>query len=124
MSGILFFRTEHRSDVTSFYTDRLDFDVWLQQEGGCTILQYDNLLVGFCDGTETETEGILTVVLEDKAAVDDVYRDLSDVARSEPEESDDFDIYHFFADDPDGRTVEIQTFLHRTPAIGADRNSA
>lgn len=121
MSGIVFFRTENRADVVSFYTDRLDFDVWLEQEGGCTILQYDNLLVGFCDGAETETEGIVTVVFESRTAVDDRYRDLADVARGPPEANEDFDIYQFFGEDPDGRTVEIQTFLGRTPPVHSDR---
>lgn len=117
MSGIVFFRTECRAAVTSFYIDRLDFDVWLKQEGGCTILRYDNLLVGFCDGSETDTEGIITIALEDKAAVDEMYRELATVARGPPEENDAFEIYQFFAEDPDGRTLEIQTFLHRTPSI-------
>lgn len=120
MSGIVFFRTANRAAVTSFYTDRLDFDVWLEQDGGCTILSYDNLLVGFCDGAETQTDGIVTVVLDDERAVDDLYDALSDVARGPPEANDDFDIYQFFAEDPDGRTVEVQTFRHSTPPINAD----
>jgi hypothetical protein len=117
MSGIVFFRTEHRSTVVSFYTDRLGFDVWLEQEGGCTILTYENLRLGFCDGDETETDGIVTVVLDDEATVDDLYGDLSDVARGPPETNEAFDIYQFFAEDPDGRTVEVQTFQHPTPSI-------
>jgi hypothetical protein len=118
MSGIVFFRTERRADVVSFYTDRLGFDVWLEQDGGCTILAYDNLLVGFCEGAETETDGIVTIVLADEAAVDDLYADLADVADDPPAANDDFEIYQFFATDPDGRTVEVQTFQHETPPIG------
>jgi len=121
MSGIVFFRTANRAAVIDFYTDRLGFDVWLEQEGGCTILSYDTLLVGFCDAAETETEGIVTVVLDDEAAVDDLYADLSDVARGPPETNDQFDIYQFFAEDPDGRTVEVQTFLHPTPPMSAEQ---
>lgn len=120
MSGIVFFRTANRAEVVSFYTDRLDFDVWLEQEGGCTILRYDNLLVGFCDAAETETEGIVTVAVDDEAAVDDLHRALSDVARGPPERNGDFDIYQVFATDPDGRTVEIQTFLQPTPEIHSE----
>ncbi|ACV46431.1 MULTISPECIES: VOC family protein [Halomicrobium] len=119
MSGIVFFRTENRAETVSFYTDRLGFDVWLEQDGGCTILAYDNLLVGFCDGTETETDGIVTVVLDDEAAVDDCHADLADVARGPPKPNDDFGIYQFFATDPDGRTVEVQTFQHETPPVGS-----
>jgi hypothetical protein len=120
MSGIVFFRTERRAEVTAFYEERLDFDRWLEQDGGCSILQHGNLLVGFCDAAVTDTEGIVTVVLEDEAAVDDMHRALSDVARGPPEANDDFDIYQFFADDPDGRTLEVQTFRHPTPPIPSD----
>ena len=121
MPGIVFFRTTHRSEVVEFYTDRLGFDRWHEQDGGCTVLQYDNLLVGFCDAAETETDGIVTVVVEDESAVDDRHRELSDVARSPPEINETFDIYQFFADDPDGRTVEIQAFRHSIPAVRSDR---
>ncbi|AGN02433.1 glyoxalase/bleomycin resistance protein/dioxygenase [Salinarchaeum sp. Harcht-Bsk1] len=121
MSGIVFFRTERRSEVTAFYTDRLGFDRWLEQDGGCTILQYDNLLVGFCDSDSTDTEGIVTVVLEDEAAVDDLYRELSDIAHDPPEANDEFEIYQFFADDPDGRTVEVQTFRNPAPPTNSTR---
>ncbi|MFB6235920.1 MAG: VOC family protein [Halopenitus sp.] len=120
MSGIVFFRTANRTQVVDFYTDRLGFDRWLEQEGGCTILRYDNCLVGFCDAAETETGGIVTVVVDDEATVDDLHSALDDVARDPPERNDDFGIYQFFAADPDGRTVEVQTFLHPTPDIHAE----
>ena len=123
MSGIVFFRTENRAETVSFYTDRLGFDVWLEQEGGCTILSYDTLLVGFCDGTETETDGTVTVVLGDEAAVDDCHADLADVATGRPEANDEFGIYQFFATDPDGRTVEVQAFQHETPSVGSSEGS-
>jgi len=115
MSGIVFFRCEDRDSVVEFYENRLDFEEWLEQEAGCTILRRENLLLGFCDGEKSESEGIITVVVEDRAAVDAVYDDLSNVAEHPPEANEEFDIYQFFATDPDGRTVEVQTFLHETP---------
>ncbi len=119
MTGIVFFRTADRERVVEFYVDRLGARRWLEQDGRCTILRLDNLLVGFCsgDGTavEAETDGIVTVAVEDEAAVDRLYGDLDDVARGPPERVDAFDIYRFFATDPDGRTVEVQTFLHELP---------
>jgi len=115
MSGIIFFRTVNRERTVSFYEDRLGFEEWLVQEGGCAILRRENLLLGFCDGDGTEDEGIVTVVVEDQESVDALYDDLSDVAREPPERNEAFDIYQFFAEDPDGRTVEVQTFLHPTP---------
>jgi catechol 2,3-dioxygenase-like lactoylglutathione lyase family enzyme len=118
MPGLVFFRTADRERVIEFYTDRLGFDEWLEQEGGCTILQRANLLVGFCDADAAESEGIVTVAVENRAAVDALYEDLADVARAEPAENEAFDIYQFFAEDPDGRAVEVQTFLHPTPPVG------
>lgn len=117
MTGIVFFRTDQRRRVVDFYTGELGFVVWLEQDGGCTILRRENLLVGFCDAEESEDEGIVTVVVEDREAVDAVYDRLGARARDSPEENAEFDIYQFFLDDPDGRSVEIQTFLHETPPV-------
>lgn len=117
MTGIVFFRTEKRAAVVDFYTDRLGFQQWLEQDGGCTILERENLLLGFCDSDTTETEGIITVVVDDRDAVDALFGTLEDVTADEPHENEAFDIYQFFATDPDGRTVEIQTFLHSTPPV-------
>ena len=118
MPGLVFFRTADREQVVEFYTDRLGFEHWLEQEGGCTILRRENLLVGFCAADQSETEGIVTVAVEDRAAVDALYENLADAARGEPAENETFDIYQFFATDPDGRAVEVQTFLHPTPPVG------
>lgn len=117
MTGIVFFRSENRPAIVEFYTERLGFEEWLEQDGGCTILKRDNLLLGFCDSDDSETEGIVTVVVDDRTAVDALFEELEDVARDEPHENEAFDIYQFFATDPDGRTVEIQTFLHPTPPV-------
>ncbi|MXR52578.1 VOC family protein [Halovenus sp. WSH3] len=117
MTGIVFFRTDQRRRIVEFYTERLGFEEWLEQDGGCTILQRDNLLVGFCDDDRPETEGVVTVVVEDRAAVEELYGSLEPRARGPPETNADFDIYQFFADDPDGRAVEVQTFLHETPPV-------
>lgn len=115
MTGIVFFRTEQRGAVVAFYTEVLGFETWLEQEAGCRILRRENLLLGFCDAEETESGGIVTVVLETEGAVDAMYDDLEAVADHPPEVNEEFHIYHFFAEDPDGRTVEVQTFRHDTP---------
>ena len=115
MTGIVFHRTDSRPEVVAFYLDRLGFVEWLEQDAGCTILRRDNLLLGFCDGDVAQTDGLVTIVLEDRAAVDDLYADLADVARDPPAVNPEFDIYQCFLEDPDGRTVEVQTFLHPTP---------
>jgi len=113
----VFFRTDQRDRIVEFYRTRLGFAEWLEQDAGCTILRRDNLLLGFCDGERAETDGIVTVVLENEDAVDNAYDDLADVARGPPERNQNFGIYQFFAEDPDGRTVEVQAFLHSTPPV-------
>jgi hypothetical protein len=115
MRGLVFFGTTRRDRLVTFYRERLGATEWLDQPGGCTILRLGTLLVGFCDADAPETEGTITLAVDDRAAVDDRYDGLRDVARGPPAHNDDFEIYQFFLDDPDGRTVEIQTFLHDVP---------
>ena len=114
VSGIVFFHTEAHDAVVAFYRERLDAAVWLEQPG-CTILAHDEFRFGFCDRDRTDDCGVVTFYYPERADVDDLYERLSDVARGPPEENEEYDIYQFFAEDPDGRTVEVQTFLHPLP---------
>ena len=115
MSGIVFYATENHDAVVDFYRETMGADVRLEQPD-CTILRYDNLLFGFCARDRTDDCGILTFVYPDRDAVDDAYAELSRVidadAIEEPHENERYDIYQFFAEDPDGRTVECQAFLN------------
>ncbi len=115
MDGIVFFRTEREARVVEFYRERLGASVWLDQDG-CTILRRGGFKFGFCERGTTEDCGIVTFYVEDCEAVDAVYADLADRARGPPETNEQYDVYQFFAEDPDGRTVEVQTFLHPLPA--------
>lgn len=115
MSGIVFFATTDRSGIVDFYMENLGFEHWLEQEG-CTILRRENLLLGFCDGEKADTDGIVTIVLDTRREVESWYTKLQEMANSEPVENERFEIYHFFGTDPEGRTVEVQTFLHDLPA--------
>lgn len=116
MSGITFFGTRKLDGVVQFYVDRLGADVWLEQPD-CTILKYANLLFGFCERDQAETGVTITFVVEDRPAVDRLYDELEDIARESPRENDRYEIYQFFAADPEGRTVEVQAFLHPTPGV-------
>lgn len=120
MTGIIFFQTAARTEIVSFYQDRLTATRWLEQEAGCTILQIDNLLIGFCDADQPSTDGIITIARENRDAVDQWYQRLEDVAQSPPEYNADFDIYQFFASDPEGRTIEVQSFEHEIPPVPSD----
>jgi hypothetical protein len=111
--GIVFFQSEHRAETVEFYVEAVGAEVWREQVG-CTILRHGNMLFGFCDDDDdTDRCGILTFVYGSAEEVDQMYARLEDVARAEPHENSDYEIYQFFADDPDGRTVEFQTFRHR-----------
>jgi hypothetical protein len=116
MSGLVFFGSESYGETASFYVEEVGASVWLEQSA-CTILQYDNLLFGFCEADETETDGVLTFVTADRDGVDAFYDRFADRARDEPSVNDEFGIYNFFATDPDGRTMEFQTFLHETEPV-------
>lgn len=107
--GIVFFGTERHDAVVEFYVERLDFGVRRDQPD-CTILERDGFRVGFCDRDRTDDCGIVTVVVDSRAAVDEAHETLRDVATDEPRYEDRYGIYHFFAADPDGRAVEVQRF--------------
>ncbi|APW99243.1 glyoxalase [Halobiforma lacisalsi AJ5] len=108
MDGIVFFRTERHDEVVEFYRE-LGATVWREQPD-CTILQAGSFRFGFCDRESADTEGIVTFVFDDRTGVDDAYDDLADTADEEPRYNETYDIYQFFASDPEGRTVEFQTF--------------
>lgn len=108
MDGIVFFRTENHDEVVEFYRD-LGVSVWREQPD-CTILQANRFRFGFCTRETTDTDGIITFVFDDRAGVDAVYDSLVDRADDAPRFNETYDIYQFFATDPDGRTVEFQVF--------------
>jgi hypothetical protein len=107
--GIVFFRTEAHDDVVEFYRERMGAAVWLEQPD-CTVLDYRGLRFGFCAREEAETEGTLTFVVPSREAVDATFERLEDCARDRPHVNETYAIYQFFAEDPEGRTVEVQCF--------------
>ena len=108
MDGIVFFATQQHDDIVAFYRD-LGAEVWRAQPD-CTILQAGSFRFGFCARDRTDTEGILTFVFEDRADVDSVAASLEARIEMSPRYNETYDIYQCFATDPDGRTVEFQTF--------------
>lgn len=112
MSGILFHKTLDPGSVKEFYTKRIGMKVWLVQ-AHCIILKHDNFLLGFCAGDELDKEGLITFFYETRREIDEMHAKLKDIAVDEPKRNDKFNIYHFFATDPEGRKLEFQTFEHR-----------
>lgn len=111
MSGIVFFRTKNRASVVEFYIEMVGAEVWLEQPD-CTILDHGGFRFGFCQRDEIDDCGIITFLYENRAAVDDMHDAVGDAAIDEPHENEKYDIYQFFAKDPDGRMAEFQTFLN------------
>jgi hypothetical protein len=70
------------------------------------------LLLGFCSRPEVDRSGIITFFYKTKSEIDGVYERLSDIAHDAPEINKKYQIYHFFASDPENRVIEFQCFLH------------
>jgi len=129
MAGIVFYQTDDLDEVTEFYRNRVGMGVWLDQST-CRILRHGNMLLGFCsrsagpsrDGASdspglnrsgcADTNGVITFFFPRRDEVDRAYRELTDVAISEPKHNDKIGIYHFYAKDPEGRDLEFQCFEH------------
>ncbi len=114
MSGIVFMKTKNLEKVSNFYQHKIGMKLW-QDQGKCKIFEKGNLQLGFCHANTIDNEGIITFYFKDKKEVDKFYEKISNDIEitKEPQENEDFDIYQFFAKDPEGRTLEFQSFLHK-----------
>lgn len=117
LAGIVFFRTSMLQEIVDFYVTNIGMHVWLEQED-CIILSHGNLLLGFCDHEIPELEGMITFFYPTKEDVDAMYDMLSHIATSQPSENEKYQIYQFVAEDPEGRVLEFQAFLHQIEPIG------
>ncbi len=117
MAGIIFFRTTMLRYIVDFYVNEVGMHIWLEQDE-CVILNHGNFLLGFCDRAEPETEGCITLFYPSKEDVDVMYDLLKDISTSEPAVNETYQIYNFFTKDPEGRTLEFQTFLHPIEPVG------
>ena len=115
MSGIVFKKTKMLEEITTFYKQKLKMKLWLDQKT-CKIFEKGNLQIGFCQADKAEKDGIITYYYNSKEKVDQIYKQLSKEIKilKSPQENNKYNIYQFFAEDPEGRTLEFQTFLHDT----------
>jgi len=111
MSGIVFKKTKDLEQISNFYQNVIGMELW-QDQDKCKIFEKGNLQLGFCEGDEIDNDGIITFYYNNKKEVDKVYNNGKLEVIEEPKENDKFNIYQFFAKDPEGRTLEFQTFLH------------
>ena len=117
--GIVFLRTAQLETLKPFYLGRVGMTIWVEQPD-ITILRFGNLLVGFHQQPAADTDVVLTFFYDTREQVDKKHAEFSDVATTEPMENAKYRIYNFFAKDPEGRTIEFQTFLHPLPDITDD----
>lgn len=112
MSGIVFLKSIELSTLRDFYQRQLGCELWLEQED-CLIFRSHNFLFGFCRRNAVDKEVMLTFFYESREEVDEMYRLLGAAATTSPEINPKYNIYQFFAADPEGRTLEFQYFADR-----------
>ncbi|MDY0126710.1 MAG: NAD(P)-dependent oxidoreductase [Candidatus Cloacimonadaceae bacterium] len=110
MSGIIFFKTANLSAAKEFYEGVLGMKLWKDQ-GKCLIFQQGSMKLGFCEGEVSETSGTITFVYDSATEVDERYARFQKIATGKPEYSEYYKIYHFWAKDFEGRSLEFQCFM-------------
>jgi predicted lactoylglutathione lyase len=109
--GIVFYATKQLDRISEFYMDKVGCELWLDQ-GACKILKHGNMLVGFCKSDHVDKESVITFFYPRKERVDEMYQKLETIAKEKPKMNPKFNIYHFYAQDPEGRSIEFQYFDH------------
>ena len=110
-SGIVFFNTTRLEELKDFYINRVGCKMWIDQ-GSCAILRHGNLLIGFCSGKKSEPDAVVTFFYKSREEVDAQYEKFKSIAIALPKDNQKYRIYHFYARDPDGRSIEFQYFNH------------
>ncbi len=111
MAGIVFFKTENMEKIKEFYIQTMEMKIWLEQIN-CVILRHENMLIGFCRGEKPCGESLITFFYKGRKEIDEIYEKLKKFAVCEPVFNKDYNIYHFYAKDPEKRDIEIQCFCH------------
>ncbi len=110
--------SEDLKGTSRFYTDTLGLTQVFDQ-GLCRLLRLTQTsFLGLCQvrpGRHVEPRGVvITMVSTDQAGVDAWHDQLATAgypADGVPERHEDFNVYCFFARDPNGYLLEFQTFL-------------
>mgnify|MGYP002624441540 CR=1 FL=1 len=114
MESIIFLPTDDLARTQAFYEGVLGFDLRLDQ-GTCHIYRLSGEAhIGFCTGLKRISPADSVIVTIVTANVDEVHARLTEQGvqvDGMPRVNDQFQIYHFFAMDPNGYRVEVQSFL-------------
>ena len=112
MAGIVFLKTNKLEEIVDFYTNEIGAKIWVDQ-GDCVILKHGNFIFGFCERDGEITKGwLLTFFYQTKEEVDLMYAKLKRRADSKPKTNEKYNIYNFFAKDPENRPLEFQVFMN------------
>jgi catechol 2,3-dioxygenase-like lactoylglutathione lyase family enzyme len=110
---ISFYPSQDLAATRAFYEEVLGLKL-ARDQGSCLIFQVtETAFLGFCNHLEPieSPAFIITLVLDN---VDGVYRRLLQrhiLIDASPTLNEKYQIYHFFALDPNGYKVEVQRFL-------------
>jgi catechol 2,3-dioxygenase-like lactoylglutathione lyase family enzyme len=111
---ITFFGCKDLKETSNFYQNILGLTLYKDQKI-CLIFNINkHSKIGFCKHIpviHTEKSPIITLVTDD---VDEIYTILINKGlkiSESPKLNEKFKIYHFFFEDPNGYTIEIQRFL-------------
>lgn len=111
-SVIHFYGTKDLAMCHDFYVNRLGFTLFKDQ-GLCHIYELtDTAFIGFCEHIPVVAQPcspIITLVVNDVWAVYHLWNRWINI--EEPSISQKFQIEHFFTEDPNGYTLEVQRFL-------------
>ncbi len=112
--SIVFVGITDMDKTDSFYREKLGLELYKDQ-GLCRIYKVPGGgMLGFCTHQEVvsrDKSPIITLLTPDVDACYKALRKMGIKVDEEPKSNPRFKIYHFFLQDPDGYTVEIQRFL-------------
>jgi catechol 2,3-dioxygenase-like lactoylglutathione lyase family enzyme len=123
-STITFLRTRDLDATTDFYTRVLGLRLALDQ-GTCRIFAIrPGAYIGFCHNENLGEipEVVLTLVVEDVDAACVLLEEQGAAIEIRPRYNPTYNIYQFFARDPNGYLIEVQRFLD--PAWGAQESAS
>ncbi len=112
---VVFLSVSNLEESTKFYGETLGLRL-ARDQGTCRIFHLSGTsYVGVCQGTPPQgSNGLtLTMVSDD---VDGWYERLQTYKvkiKHSPKLNEKYQIYHFYLEDPDGYTIEIQRFVDR-----------
>ena len=110
---IIFIYVQDLDVSKKFYEELLGLDLVLDQ-GGCRIVRTGrDAYLGFCSGKEKDRAGDNVLITLVTPLVDEWYQHLREnrvQLQDPPRYNAEYNIYHFFFQDPDGYKLEIQRF--------------